>query len=94
MISDTQKDTISCSGNGLRLVVSEGPEAGEVSTGVTRSQSKSAARAKFGAAPDAEHSGSDPTVDDVRAVVECCESLPEHIRAAVLALLSTVCLES
>jgi hypothetical protein len=88
VINDTQEDAISCSGNGLRLVVSDEPEAREVSTGVSRSQQKSAAQAQFGAASDAAHSAAVSTVDDLRVVVENCESLPEHIRAAVLALLS------
>ncbi len=100
-INDTQKGAISCSRNGLRLVVSDEPEAGEVATGVDRSQPDSAAqaqigaeRAQFDAEPDAAYSSSVPTVDEVRSMVETCESLPEHIRAAVLALLSSACLES
>ena len=39
-INDTQKDAISCGSNGLRLVVSDESEAGEVATGVDRSQSE------------------------------------------------------
>jgi len=38
VINDTQKDAIACSGNGLRLVVSDEPEAGEVAAGLSRSQ--------------------------------------------------------
>jgi hypothetical protein len=55
VINDTQDDAIRCSSNGLRLVVSDEPEAGEVAASVSHSQSKSGARASFDAAPEPAH---------------------------------------
>jgi hypothetical protein len=90
-LNESQKDAISCSGNGLRLVVSDEPEDGEVAPGFNRSQPESAVRAKkCDKNEPTELAKSPPTVDEVRRTVQNCEELPEHIRAAMLALISTL----
>ena len=88
---ESQQDAISCSGNGLRLVVSGEPEDGEVAPGCSRSQPESAVRArKCDKNEPTELATSPPTLDEVRRLVKNCDELPEHIRAAMLALMSTL----
>jgi hypothetical protein len=90
-LNEPQKDAISCSGNGLRLVVSDEPEDVEHAVAFNRSQPESAVRAKKCDKNEPTELGrSVPTLDEVRKAVDGCEELPEHIRAAVQALLLTV----
>jgi hypothetical protein len=90
-LNESQQDAISCSGNGLRLVVSGDPEVGEDAPDFNRSQPESAVRTKKCDRNEPTESGeSPPTVDDVRQTIQDCEELPEPIRAAMLALMSTV----
>jgi len=79
----------------LRLVVAADSEDACDSTALSQSQSESAAQAQFGAHSDAigepgNSTGPPVSVKQLRELVDCCDDLPEHIRAAVLALLETV----
>ena len=90
-LSESQQDAISCSGNGLRLVVSDQSEDVEDAVAFNRSQAESAVLAKKWHKNEPTESGQSPrTVDEVRQTVQDCGELPDHIRAAVLALLSTL----
>jgi hypothetical protein len=75
----------------LRLVVSEEIEDADFAVARNHSQPKSAARAKSGAnSGPVKPDDSPPTVEQVRELVQECAALPDHIRAAMLALLGTV----
>ena len=90
-LNESQKDAISCSGNGLRLVVSGEPEDGEVAPGSNRSQPESAVRARKCDKNEPTESLDRPvSVEQLCELVELCVDLPEHIRSAVSALLSTI----
>jgi hypothetical protein len=70
-LSESQQDAISCSGNGLRLVVSGEPEDSEVAPGSNRSQTESAVLAKKWHKNEPTESGqSPPTVDEVHWTVQ------------------------
>lgn len=90
-VSESQQDAISCSGNGLRLVVSGEPEDGEDAPGFNRSQPEAAVRAKKCDRNEPIELGqSRPTVETVRQSIQDCAELPEPVRAAMLALMSTL----
>jgi len=75
----------------LRLVVSDELEDGEVAPGFNGSQPESAVQAKkCDKNEPTKLATSPPTLDEVRRMVQECDELPEHIRAAVLAMLLTV----
>jgi hypothetical protein len=72
-------------------VVSGEPEDSDDSTACNPSQTESAARAKKWHKNEPTESGqSPPAVNEVRRTVQDCEELPEHIRTAMLALISTL----
>jgi hypothetical protein len=90
-LNEFQQDASCCTGNGLRLVVSEEIEDADFAVARNHSQPKSAARAKSGAnSGPVKPDDSPPTVEQVRELVQECAALPDHIRAAMLALLGTV----
>ena len=90
-LNESQKDAISRSGNGLRLVVYGESEDADGAAGGNRSQPESGVLAKKCDKNVPTESGqSSPTIDDVRQTVRNCDGLPDHIREAVLALLSTL----
>jgi hypothetical protein len=75
----------------LRLVVSGESEDVEDAAGFNRSQPESAVRPKkCDNNEPTELAKSPTTVDEVRRTVQICEELPEHIRAAMLTLISTL----
>ncbi len=78
-LNESQQDAISCSGNGLRLVVSGEPEDGEDAPGFNRSELESAVRArKWHKNEPTESAQLPPTVE----TVQDCAEFPEPIRAA------------
>lgn len=90
-LNEAQKDAICCSGNGLRLVVSGESEDADGAAECNRPQAESAVRAKkCDKNEPIELATSPPTLDELRQTVQDCDELPEHIRAAVLALVSTL----
>jgi hypothetical protein len=75
----------------LRLVVSGEPEDGEDAPGFNRSELESAVRArKWHKNEPTESAQLPPTVETVRQTVQDCAELPKPIRAAMLALMSTL----